>query len=369
MKICHLTSVHPRFDTRIFHKECRSLSNAGYETYLVVADDQGNESKEGVIIFDVGSPKGRVDRIQNVTKRVFEKAVTIDAAMYHIHDPELIPAALRLHRRGKKVLFDAHEDVPKQLLNKPYLNQPTRWLLSRLFAFYETRVCGKFDGIVTATPTIRDKYLGIHQNVLDINNFPKLGELTPPTGWTNKSSQVCYIGGIAAVRGIREMVRAMELTKVGARLEIGGKFIEPFVEEEVKTYPGWRNVDELGFLDRSRVRDVLTRSMAGLVTLHPIANYLDALPVKMFEYMSAGIPVISSHFPLWREIIKTNQCGISVDPLKPDEIARAIDYLVENPDQAETMGKNGLVAVQQRYNWAGEEVKLLDLYRTILGRG
>ena len=125
-------------------------------------------------------------------------------------------------------------------------------------------------------------------------------------------------------------------------------------------------MNSLGFVDRDRVRQVLSRSMAGLVTLHPIINYIDALPVKMFEYMSAGIPVIASDFPLWREIIQGDDCGLLLDPLNPAAIAHAIDYLVSHPEEAQRMGKNGRTAVETKYNWTMEEKKLLAFYDNIL---
>ena len=136
----------------------------------------------------------------------------------------------------------------------------------------------------------------------------------------------------------------------------------------MQALPGWQRVNALGFLDRAGVRDVLGRSMAGLVTLHPVINYIDALPVKMFEYMSAGIPVIASDFPLWREIIAGNDCGLLVDPLNPAAIAEAIDTLVSNPTMAQRMGENGRRAVEERYNWGIEEQKLMAFYERILAK-
>lgn len=367
IRIAHLTSVHPRIDTRIFLKQCRSLARAGHAVALVVADSLGDEIRDGVRIHDVGAPTGRVDRIRNVTRRVLAKAVELDADVYHLHDPELLPVGLKLKKLGKRVIFDAHEDVPKQLLGKPYLNPVSRRLVSWTFAAYENRVCRRLDGIIAATPFICEKYLRIHSNVVDVNNFPMLGELAPGTiDWSKKRKQVAYVGGIARIRGILEAVQAMVLTNwPGGRLSLGGRCSEPEFRRELECQAGWTFVDDLGFLNRDQVRVLLKDSVAGLVILHPVVNYLDALPVKMFEYMSAGIPVIASDFPLWREIVEGNQCGLCVDPLNPRAIAEAINRLVADPESAERMGRNGQKAVQERYNWGIEEKKLLAFYEKL----
>ncbi len=368
-RIAHLTSAHPRHDTRIFLKQCRSLARAGYEVALVVADGRGDEMRDGVHIHDVGAPMGRLDRMRNVTRRVLDKAVALDAAVYHFHDPELIPVGLRLRKLGKRVVFDAHEDVPKQLLGKPYLNPLSRRLLSWGFAAYEAWACRRLDGIIAATPFIRDKFLRIHPNVADINNFPLLGELAAgEIDWSAKCAQVAYVGGITRIRGILEVVQAMALARSGARLQLVGKFSEAEAERTAKGGAGWGRVDPLGFLDRDGVRDVLQRAVAGLVTFLPAPNHIDAQPNKMFEYMSAGVPVIASHFPLWREIVEGNECGLCVDPLNPQAIADAIDRLAADPATAEQMGRNGQKAVQERYNWGIEERKLLAFYDALLAR-
>jgi glycosyltransferase involved in cell wall biosynthesis len=365
INICHLTSVHPYDDTRIYVKECSTLANANYEIHLV-APNSPNEVIGKIHLHSI--PKIRNNRLKRMTKTawsIYRQALEINADVYHFHDPELIPIGLILKTKGKIVIYDVHEDVPRQILSKSYIPKNFRHLISRAVESLEKFACQHFDGIVAATPFIYERFLKVDSTAINVSNFPILNELyLPETSWKKKEKSVCYVGGIWDKRGIFQMVEAIGQTD--AHLLLAGKFTHPEQRQKAMEMSGWANVRELGLLNRKEVAQTLAKSMAGLVTLHPIVNYLDALPVKMFEYMCAGIPVIASDFPLWKQIVEENECGICVDPLNPKGIAEAIKWIINNPEKANLMGQNGRKVVQEKYNWENEGEKLCNFYREII---
>ena len=339
------------------------MSN-GCEVSLIVADSLGDEFKEGVNIHDVGeNNSGRLSRFTKTTRRVYKKAINIDADIYHFHDPELMPSAYFLKLRGKKVIYDAHEDLPRQLLSKPYLGEFSKKLLSFLIEKVEFFFASKFTAIVTATPYIRDRFLKINSNTLDVNNFPLLGELFDSSSTVVKKNQVCYIGGITEIRGIENLINACD--KINGTLVLAGKFQNQSLEQKVKSFKGWQNVDYRGFINRDEAKLVLSESKAGIVTFLAEPNHIHSQPNKMFEYMSAQLPVICSDFKLWKSIIEGHNCGFCVNPNDSIQIAEKINLLFDDSDAVTSLGLNGRKAVLKKFNWSIEEEKLFKLYKTL----
>ena len=367
MKIAQLTSVHPRHDIRIFVKQCSSLAKAGFSVHFIVADGKGNEEKNGVTIIDVGDNKGgRIRRMTQTVWRIYSKAVELDAQVYHFHDPELIPVGMILRMRGKKVIYDVHEDLPRQILSKSWIKMWLRYPVSWGAAFLEWFASRFFfSAIVGATPTITKRFPV--KKAINVQNFPIIGELLIEKAFNDRSLAIVYVGGLEKERGIKQIVNAIsKVNNTQVRLKLAGFFRFKKFEQEISKEQGWDRVDFLGWLDRQQVSELLSEVRAGLVLFHPEPNHIDAQPNKLFEYMSAGLPVIASDFPLWRELIDGAGCGLLVDPLKPEEIAKAIDWLLDHPDEAEAMGKRGQKAVMETYNWAIEEQKLLNIYKGLI---
>lgn len=359
--VAHLTSTHARFDQRIFVKECRFLAQHGYDVSLVVADGLGSAVEDRVRIHDAGRYRGTLRRLWHGTRRLFERGADLHADIYHLHDPELIPVGLRLKRRGRTVILDVHQDLPLQLLGTPYVPRLARQAMAAGAGAYQRLACAGFDGIVTATPSIRDKFLGIHANTVDVIDYPATSEFAPAP-WADKSLEVCHVGSIAATSGIRELVAACRELKSAVRLNLAGQFEYPALEADVRGMHGWSRVNRIGHVNRAAVAATLRRSIAGLVTPHPQLVHLDALPARAFEYMAAGIPVIASDFPLWRAIVEKHHCGLCVNPLDAGAIANAVDFVATHPLLAQQMGSNGRRAVEQHYNWQQQGDKLLSFY-------
>ncbi len=301
---------------------------------------------------------------------VYRAAIRQKADLYHFHDPELIPIALLLRAQGKKVVYDVHEDVPRDIESKEYLpprlRRPIGWIIERLEAV--SARC--LSGLIAVTPTIAERFKPLNSNTVVIHNYPLRGELTPPPEmtWNQRSSSVAYAGGILPDRGIRELIAAMDLLPEGlhATLSLAGEFFPASFADELGQLSGWKKVRVLGLLDRAALASTLRNVRAGLVPFLPEPNHIHAMPHKFFEYMSAGIPLIASDFPLWRQIIESVGCGLLVNPCDPAAIAQAIQYVLTHPKEAEIMGHRGRRAVEDHYNWGREEQKLLQLYADLV---
>ncbi|MCB9284435.1 MAG: glycosyltransferase family 4 protein [Lewinellaceae bacterium] len=365
-RICHLTSVHPWADTRILYRECASLANHGYEVHLIVANQQPGEFP-GVRIHAVQAPaRNRLTRMWATTQAVFQKALEVDAAIYHFHDPELIPIGRKLQRKGKKVIYDVHEHVPNQIRTKYYIPALLRPVIATAFDLFEKWMAGKMDGVVTAVDTVRDRLQPVNPLTVDINNYPEANMMYVEEDWSKKTRDVIYVGLINEIRGIRELIASLALPGTW-KLSLVGTFGSSGLEAELARHPDWDRVDYLGQQPRKTVADLMAASRIGIVTFLPAPNHNKNQPNKLFEYMAAGIPVVCSDFPRWKKLVEDRGCGLCVDPADPAAIAGAVEYLLAHPDEARAMGQRGREAMESTYNWASEERKLVDLYQKILG--
>lgn len=369
--IIHFTTVHTRWDTRIAYKEVASLSKMlDQSVALFVQDGKGDETDDelGFTIHDTGSPfQNRLARMVFGGWRMYRAVLREKPKIAHFHDPELMPFAALLRFHGIKVVYDAHENIELQVHHKPYLPNfikgPLGWLMGRC----ESAFMRWFDANIAVLEDLLKNRPG--KNKVTITNFPDLSEFDglKQRSRSGVAERFVYAGGITRARGGLDMIAAMEFVQEPeARLVLLGVFDNPELEKTAREAPGWRKVNYLGWSDRETVVSELSCAKAGLALLHPTPQYISWYPVKMFEYMAAGLPVIASNFPLWVELFSQYKCGINVDPSDPEEIARAIDWVMSNEEEAEAMGRRGRSAVQDAFNWQHEARKLVGLYEKLL---
>lgn len=366
-KVCILTTVHPPFDTRIFHKEAKTLAKAGYDVTLVAQHDR-NEVVDGVRIIALPRPRNRLIRMFGLSWRVFRLALRERADVYHFHDPELLGVGSLLKlTTAAKVIYDVHEDVPRQIVTKYWIPAILRHPTARVVGLLEKLVAPRLDAVVAATESVADPFQ--HSQLTVVHNYPDLEMLHGfPTPATCDAKAFVHIGAISRFRGAVEMVRALEYLEESheVRLELIGRFEPPALEAELRLLSGYSQVHFTNWLPWREAWQCAQGVLAGLVLFHPGPNHTKSLPNKLFEYMAIGLPVIASDFPLWQDIIERQRCGLTVNPRDPASIARAMGYFLDYPEDAKKMGRRGRRAVQTEYNWDPESRKLLDLYARLL---
>jgi glycosyltransferase involved in cell wall biosynthesis len=366
VEVAHCTTTHDPFDTRIFWKECRTLARAGYGVCIVAPHD-ADESHEGVKVFAVPRPSGRAARATVTAWNVAQTAARTGARVLHLHDPELLPYALFFKLMGKHVIYDAHENLPKDVMSKHYLPAPLRAVLAGVVDVVERGVAAGVDGVVTVTPGIAERFPK-HRTIV-LRNLPLRDEFAgaTPANYATRRPIVLYLGGLNEIRGVREMVRAIGRVDaaLGAELWLMGRFDPPRLEVELSHEPGWTRTRCFGWQSRERVAEALGAARVGLLVLHPVPNHLDSLPIKLFEYMAAGIPVVASRFPAWERVLDGS--GLFVDPLDVDDVAAAMTKLLTEPLEAVRMGAAGRAKVDRELNWELEAAALLRMYDRVAG--
>ncbi|MCC5919855.1 MAG: glycosyltransferase [Cyclobacteriaceae bacterium] len=367
-KVVHLSSVHARYDNRILLKQCVSLAKNGFDTYLVIADGKGHETFDGVKIIDVGSNNGLFDRMTRITDLVYKEALKLDAEVYQIHDPELIPKGKKLVKKGKKVIYDIHEDYVTSIGQKEYLPFFLRKLVAKVFDQYEKWASNYF------TVFIAEKYYKERfPSATEILNYPILPKVRPNIE-LNKKAQSCdliYSGNVTLVRGaitqalLLNSIEDIQITYIGYCCPQLAQKIYDHIPTALERF---ELIGEGNFVPFDRIIEKYQSQqwLAGLAIFPKTKHYEKKELTKFFEYMAYGIPVLCSDFDHWKGFVSKYNCGIAVDPDDSAEIKEKIKYLYDHPEVRDTMAKNAQNAVYEFFNWQNEERKLIQVYHKLI---
>ena len=375
IKACHLASQHKMNDMRIFEKECKSLAKAGFDVTLIgFGPEPKTETIDGVRCISLFCPiKNNLELLRKRNKMSLEAALQVDADIYHLHEPELLPIGMKLKKKGKIVIFDSHEFYGWQLHDNIHkikiIKTPDFMmrLIGNLYMHYEKRVCMKLDAVIqVCTLDGKDYFANRCRRSIFIGNLPNKADFirNTPIDFSQKP-MVAMIGSITKERGITQLVKAVH--QAGGTLLLAGAFSPKSYESELRQMPEFECVDYKGFLDKPGMIALLEQANMGAATLLNIGQYskADNFSTKAYDYMSMELPVIYSNKNYAKKINDKYHFCICVNPEDPDEISQAITWLMDHPGQAIEMGKNGRKAIEEEFNWEKESDTLVSFYKTL----
>ncbi len=364
-----MTDVHWIFDNRI-NKEINTLVKAGYEVYYVAPAEKEElkkyvDSNPKVHVVPIHRYKSKRQRMIRGVKEAYKVALSVDADIYHFHDPELIRAGIWLKLHGKKVIYDVHENYRSNILLRSK-KKVIGYILKNAYAFFERIANALFDGIVVVTPEMKNFFS--EQKTIILPNYPDLSifkKIEPTKDDKSGKIKFIYLGSVNIHRGIKEMIEAT--AKASKRSKVKLMVIGRVDDEESKKYVKLTKdyFDYQKQLPYEEALNLAATGDVGLLTVHPTRNHLFSSPNKLFEYMALGLPIIASDFPAWHEVLDEANCAVYVDPLNVNDIAEKMISLANNPEMIKEMGERGKKMVFEKYNWVIVEKRLLDLYHTV----
>ncbi len=353
---------HKPFDTRIFHKEALSLASVGFKVTLIIPHIQ-SLSKDGVSIKAVPLPQKGWEQLVLCPWKIFLAALREPrSSVFQLHDSELLLVGMALRLTGRTVVYDAHEDTPLQIAYQHWIPGWVKPFYSLFYRVLEKLAGWFFNAIIVAEPVIARYYPS--SKVTLIRNFPRADSFATDVPYAQRQGGLVYVGLLSKARGVVEMLEGYRLAseKIEARFILGGKFAPASLETEL--LPKY-SVDYRAWLPYDEMVKTLYDASIGIIVPHPIERYKTNYPVKLFEYMAAGLPVIASREGESAAFVCEGDCGILVDPLSHTEIAESIVKLATDRVAAEAMGNRGRKLIQEKYNWQVESTKLVALHERL----
>ncbi len=375
-KVCMVTWGHDPLDDRIYFKEALSLKKA-YKQVTVLAVGSGKICQvEGIKVLVVEGARFSILTMW----RVWLAARGERAHFYHLHEPQLLFLGLFLKALYRvRIIYDIHEHLPEMIRDFSRRPRAVSALLAAVFSLVELLLVRVADAVFVASDLLVSRYAKIARRVVAIYNYPRInmfaGDQAPPLALRRKygSSQIImYHGQIGSARDIPMLIRTAKLASrkiQGLKLILLGPIFGDSYRAELLRLIRDEQVSDLVELlepvPHQQVPDYIALSQVGLVILPLLSVFRESLPVKLFEYMACGVPVVGSKLPAMASIVEGSFCGLLVDPTDVEDIARAVCYLLQHPQEAQAMGRRGMKAIEQKYNWSQMETRLITQYREL----
>lgn len=372
--ICVLTTRHNCDDNRIYHKEVKTLADAGYSV-LYIAPNNTDKGYQNVTYESI--PLVPRKKLKPVFKHVYElitKKYKVESV--HFHDPEILPFACKIKRRTKiKVIYDVHEDYKSEMLIKLYLSKIEKKLFYTVVSHYQKKADKKFDAIVNADNFVAEEFH--NKNKIILFNYPDVSNL-PETYVKDirerNDFDIIFPGTINPFifKMMMDMTRICREKGHPIRCCIITEYRYKKDQDDNLAYmeSSGVNKDDVTLLPRIPTKEVplyLNRTKLGIAPLPDNPKFRKNIATKMFEYMYYYLPVLTSDLPPAKQYLDVANSGYLIKYDDAEAYADKIIYLLNNPDVANEMGKTGHDKVASSWNWSTEKEKLIELYKTLLG--
>ena len=371
-RVCHISTVHVPIDVRVFYRECVSLAEAGYEVHLVIPAAESKVDR-GVHIHAIRRVRHRLLRMLFMPWVAMKVALRTRSAVYHYHDPELVPMGFVLRWLWRKrVVYDIHEPIAQQILGKKWLPGWSRRIVAFVYRVVE-RVLTPGQTLVLANENSRPYY---RSTTYVVRNYPlisaPLSDKTVPVDERPKPPLLIYVGAKSRDRGgdiYVELAHRLAMQGRAFRMMLIGPSTDEYEKCLNEKISRWNLKDRVTLLGRTEYHQAMTyvsEATIGLCTLLPTPNHRIALATKILEYMMLGTPVLASNIEAWRKYVEGEGTGLLVDPTDIDYVVRGCERLLDDPQALRVMGERGIRAVRSKYNWSSEFGTLLGCYRQLL---
>lgn len=364
-RVLHVTTAHSADDVRIFERECRSLAASdSYDVYLAASGAIPADS--GVTLIPLAPPPAsRAGRFAGGPRKALGLSRALSVDLWHFHDPELLPVALKLARSGHNVIWDAHEDYVAQFTDdggKSWVPGPARRLVRSGTASLLAAVDRHAAGIVAATPTIAGRYHNLRTVV--VGNEARL-ELFANCQPSFEAGRVLFTGSPGPGHLFDQVVEAVSKVP-GARLVVAGREPDSFTWIRAREVLGERLV-HLGWLDRSGIAGAISASSLGLSTYADIPTNAENSPNKLFEFAAAGLPVVASPTQSNQRLLNSSCAGFAAEDFGAEALSEAIARALSDREAWEAASSAGRVWAAREGSWSGSEARLFSLYDDVLG--
>ncbi|MBP7310266.1 MAG: glycosyltransferase [Candidatus Cloacimonetes bacterium] len=367
MKICIISNAHPASDVRLYYKLAISLAKQ-HQVWLITATGLPNsEHNPYQIVVEPDSPRPALKHIQN-------EALKLKPDLVICVEPLTLLIARVLKRKlNCRVIFDVHEFYADAYAERfPFFLRPLAKLAYLAGLKYLQRIA---DGVFSVNQDILNQLLGADkaQRGTVLPNYPVKNVWDYACDTPGALAQLCemrfdliYAGGLTAQRGIFKIMKVATLLKhyfPELKILILGKFFDPKVEAEfnrsindynlntVIYYQQWIPAEKIGLL--------LKRCRYGLWLFNPHSRrFRLSIPLKVLEYLSAGLPVITIKTPQMKALIEYNKLGV-LTSYHARNIAATISKMLRlDETEYQAMSKRCLDVSATRFNWEALEPQI-----------